>query len=189
MPPRRRSRLSGSLKTGPENAVVTPRLDLLPLRIADADEMVGVLADPRLYSFVGGGPPSRDALRARYARQTVGHSADGTEVWHNWIVRLRPAGDAIGFVQATVSEAGELADVAWLIGVPWQGRGFAVESTRALIGWLERRRVRTIVAHIHPDHRASAAVAARVGFEPTDEIDAAGERIWRVVPAGVDANR
>ena len=34
-----------------------------------------------------------------------------------------------------------------------------------------------VVAYIHPEHHASAAVAARAGLLPT-EIDE-GERVWR----------
>jgi RimJ/RimL family protein N-acetyltransferase len=165
--------------------LATARLDLIPLRPEDADEMVGVLADPRLYRFTGGVPPSRDELLARYERQSAGHSADGTEEWHNWIVRWRPAGEAIGFVQATIVDPRGPADIAWLIGVPWQGRGFASEAARALVAWLERSGVSLITAHIHPDHRASAAVAARAGLEPTDRIDD-GERVWQRVAVWID---
>ena len=173
----------------PTHAISTPRLDLVPLRPADADEMVGVLADPRLYSFIGGGPPDRESLRASYTRQSAGQSADGTEEWHNWIVRLRPDGTAIGFVQATIVDAGAVASIAWLIGVPWQGRGFAVEAVRALVSWLDRRGIRTVVAHIRPDHDASGSVAARAGLEPTDELDDDGEQIWSRTFRGVDARR
>jgi RimJ/RimL family protein N-acetyltransferase len=173
----------------PTRAISTQRLDLVPLQPADADEMVGVLADPRLYSFIGGGPPDRESLRARYTRQSAGQSADGTEEWHNWIVRLRPDGTAIGFVQATVVDAGAVAGIAWLIGVPWQGRGFAVEAVRALVSWLDRRGIRTVVAHIRPDHHASGSVAARAGLEPTNELDDLGEQIWRRTFQGIDARR
>jgi RimJ/RimL family protein N-acetyltransferase len=173
----------------PTPAISTQRLDLVPLQPADADEMVGVLADPRLYSFIGGGPPDRESLRARYTRQSAGQSADGTEEWHNWIVRLRPDGTAIGFVQATIVDAGAVAGIAWLIGVPWQGRGFAVEAVRALVSWLDRRGIRTVVAHIRPDHHASGSVAARAGLEPTNELDDLGEQIWRRTFQGIDARR
>ena len=171
----------------PTNPISTPRLDLVPLRPADADEMVGVLADPRLYTFTGGGPPDRESLRASYIRQIAGQRADGTEEWHNWIVRLRPDGTAIGFVQATIVAADAMASVAWLIGVPWQGRGFAVEAVRALVSWLDRYGIRTVVAHIRPDHHASGSVAARAGLEPTHELDDDGEQIWRRTFLGVDA--
>jgi RimJ/RimL family protein N-acetyltransferase len=171
----------------PTQVITTARLELVPLRPADADEMVGVLADQRLYSFIGGGPPDRESLRASYARQAAGQSADGTEEWHNWIVRLQADGTAVGFVQATIVDAGAVANIAWLIGVPWQGRGFAVEAVRALVSWLDRRGIRTVVAHIRPDHDASGSVAARAGLEPTDELDDDGEQIWSRTLQEVDS--
>jgi RimJ/RimL family protein N-acetyltransferase len=156
------------------------RLDLVPLRPEDADEMVDVLADPALYAFIGGEPPGLEGLRARYERQVVGRSADGTETWRNWIVRLRPGGEAIGYVQATITGAGKgrTADIAWVIGVPWQGRGYATEAARALVAALAADGVHTLSAHVHPDHAASSAVARAARLEPTDEIED-GERVWR----------
>ena len=175
--------------TEPTQVISTARLDLVPLRPPDADEMVGVLADPRLYSFIGGGPPDRESLRASYTRQAAGQSADGTEEWHNWIVRLRPDGTAVGFVQATIVDAGAVAGIAWLIGVPWQDRGFAVEAVRGLVTWLDRRGIRTVVAHIRPDHHASGSVAARAGLAPTDELDDDGEQIWKRLFQGAGGQR
>jgi RimJ/RimL family protein N-acetyltransferase len=159
---------------------MTRRLDLVPLRRTDADEMVDVLSHPALYGFTGGQPPSLEDLRVRYERQAAGRSADGSETWGNWIVRLRLAGEAIGYVQATITGAGERrsADIAWVIGVPWQGHGYATEAAQLLVATLAADGVRTITAHVHPDHAASAAVARAAGLEPTDELED-GERVWR----------
>ena len=170
----------------PPATIVTARLDLIPLRIADADEMVGVLADPVLYAFIGGEPPTRSELARRYRAQVRGRSADGREAWHNWIVRERSTGEATGFVQATVVDGhdghdghdGRQADIAWLIGVPWQGRGHATEAAVGLVNWLAAVGVAVVTAHVHPDHAASATVAARAGLDPTDEL-VDGERVWR----------
>jgi RimJ/RimL family protein N-acetyltransferase len=146
--------------------------------------MVGVLADPVLYAFTGGTPPSAAELRDRYERQAAGRSPDGTEAWLNWILRRRPTGEAIGYVQATVTDGGTRAEVAWVVGVAWQGRGYAREAAAALVAWLERHGVATITAHVHPDHAASAAVAAAAGLERTDVVED-GELVWRrVAPNG-----
>ena len=153
------------------------RLDLHPLKEVDADKMVDVLADPRLYDFIGGRPPSLEELRDRYRRLSTGRSADGREEWRNWIVRTREDGRAIGTVQATITDDQRRASIAWVIGVPWQGRGFATEAARALIAWLEARGVSSISASIHPDHVASGAVAARAGLLQSDE-EVDGERVW-----------
>lgn len=162
----------------PAAQLATARLDLAPLRPEDADEMVAVLGDERLYAFIGGQPPTLDELRARYRRLAVGHSADGSEEWHNWIVRQRRDGRAIGTVQATIVDQGRSAEVAWVIGQPWQGMGFASEAAHALVRWIEGAGVTTITAHVHPDHHASASVASRAGLSPTEEIHD-GERLWR----------
>ena len=141
--------------------------------------MTGVLADERLHAFIGGHPASLDDLRARHGRLVAGPSRPD-ETWFNWIVRRKADGRAVGTIQATVidHDAARTAYVAWVIGVPWQNRGFASEAARGLIDWLRRHDVGDIVAHIHPDHRASAIVASRAGLEPTDEhVD--GERVWR----------
>ena len=158
--------------------IATPRLRLNPLRVDDADAMAGVLAGPALYRFTGGEPPTSDALRRRYAAQVTGVSPDGTERWLNWIVRLVAGGHAIGFVQATVTRDGREADIGWVIGVPWQGRGYASEAVAALVAWLRESGIAEVTAHIHPEHEASARVAARAGLMPTDGIED-GERVWR----------
>ena len=144
--------------------------------------MAIVLADPALHEFVGGQPATVEELRQRYAAWVQG-SGSTDEVWLNWIVR-DPADDAaVGAMQATVTEprATPTAAVAWTIGAPWQGRGFAGEAAVALVQWLVARGAASVLAHVHPGHRASAAVAARAGLLPTKVI-VDGEVEWRLEP-------
>ncbi|HJW59363.1 MAG TPA: GNAT family N-acetyltransferase [Actinomycetota bacterium] len=159
---------------------MTERLLLAPLVPGDADEMAGVLADPALHRFTGGRPATLQELRTRYAALAAG-SGRPEEVWRNWIVRRRADARPVGTVQATITRdnGGWAATIAWVIGVPWQGQGYAAEAARALVGWLARRDAREVVAHIHPDHAASARVATRAGLLPTpDQVD--GEQVWRL---------
>jgi RimJ/RimL family protein N-acetyltransferase len=158
--------------------IVTERLHLAPLAVEDADELVAVLGDERMYEFIGGGPPSLDRLRERYRSLVVGYSADGSEQWLNWVVRLAADGLAVGAMQATVVAERSSAEVAWEVGVAWQGRGLASEAASSVVEWLLGAGVETITAYIHPEHRASAAVAARAGLSPTTEL-VDGETVWR----------
>jgi RimJ/RimL family protein N-acetyltransferase len=162
--------------------IMTERLHLTPLSVADADEMVAVLDGEGLYAFTGGSPPALEELRARYARQAVGRSPDGSEEWHNWIIRGKADGRAVGYVQATIADEGRRAEIAWVVGLRRQGRGYASEAARAVVDWLRARGVVSVQAHIHPEHAASAAVAHRAGLLPTDRFDD-GERLWRSRPA------
>lgn len=155
------------------DSISTSRLSLTPLEVADAAEMVGVLSDPTLYSFIGGAPPTLAELEELYRRQCAG-DPDGRETWRNWILRLD--GAAIGYVQATVN--GDSAELAWVVGVPWQGSGYATEASLAVRDWLAAAGVVKFSAHIHPDHRTSHAIATTLGLQPTSQVDDDGEVVW-----------
>jgi RimJ/RimL family protein N-acetyltransferase len=157
----------------------TPRLDLLPLRVEHAEEMAAALSDPALHTFIGGTPYTPQALRERYLRLAAG-SPDPAVTWLNWVIRLRDESCLTGTVQATVTASGHgpVAEIAWVVGTRWQGRGIATEAARSLVEALGRQPVHAVVAHIHPDHRASAAVAAAAGLAPTGELHD-GEIRWR----------
>lgn len=179
--------------------ISTARLNLVPLAVDHAEEMAAVLADPGLYTFTGGAPPASAELRARYQRWAAG-SPDPAVSWCNWVIELRADRCLAGTVQATIStgpvvagpvlagtvladtvlaDTEPVAEIAWVVGSPWQGRGIATEAARALVPWLGQQSVRTIAAHIHPDHTASAAVAAAAGLAPTGEMQD-GEQRWRL---------
>jgi RimJ/RimL family protein N-acetyltransferase len=158
--------------------ISTERLRLVPLTVADADEMVAVLAHEQMHEFTGGSPLTLVELRARYAALATGRSSDGTEQWCNWIVRLESDHSAVGVVQATITDDGAAASVAWEIGVPWQHRGFAAEAAAAMVTWLMSAGAVVVEAYIHPAHEASQRVAARAGLTATsDTLD--GEIVWR----------
>ena len=86
--------------------------------------------------------------------------------------------DADRDTDAACDADGLQAEIAWVVGTAWQGRGIATEAARALVDWLARQPVHAVIAHIHPDHRASAAVAAAIGLAPTAELHD-GEIRWR----------
>ena len=151
---------------------------LEPLQVEHAVDMVTVLADPALYRYTGGTPTSLEELERRYRIQSHGAPPDGTERWFNWIVRAGAAGTAVGYVQATVTLDDQLAELAWVIGVPWQGRGFATGAASAMVESLRPLGLRGLLACVHPDHLASQRVAAHLGLAATDEIRD-GEVVWR----------
>ena len=176
-----------------DEAVETARLDLRGIRVADAPEVARVLGDPALHTFTGGAPDRVEELRARWARWAKGSPEPGV-TWLNRVVWLRAEGLAVGTVQATVLPApaplpgrasgagfapghGEVAEVAWVVGTAWQGRGIAREAARGWVAWLRARGVGEVRAFIHPGHGTSAAVARSAGLRPTAE-SRDGEVCW-----------
>jgi RimJ/RimL family protein N-acetyltransferase len=153
----------------------TERYVLTPLSVADAVDMMSVLADVELYTFTGGAPPNIAQLTARYIAQVSG-SGTPDELWHNWIIRSVDGHEPLGFVQSTIMTSS--ADVAWVVGTRSQGGGVAKESAHAMCQWLRGCGVQRITAHIHPEHVASARVARACGLMPTNEVDDDGERVF-----------
>lgn len=156
------------------------RVSLEPLHVEHADELAPVLGDPLLHTFIGGEPADPVQLRARYRRQVVGRSQDGSQRWLNWLVRGREDAQALGTVQATVPEQedGLTAEVAWVIGTAHQGQGYAREAAGLMVTWPRRQGVDTVVAHVHPQHEASMAVARAVGLGATAAM-VEGEVRWQ----------
>ena len=154
-------------------------VSLRPLRVDDAPEVAEALNDRDLHRFIGGEPASVDELRARFTSQVVGHSPDWSEGWLNWVLRDKTSGSVVGTAQATVSRQPEglVADIAWVVGTEWQGQGRAKDAATNLASWLWNQDVRTVAAHIHPEHAASAGVARSIGMRPTDAM-VDGEVRW-----------
>lgn len=150
---------------------------LRPLAVEDAEVMATVLSDPSLYVFMGGEPPTVDELRRRYAVQVRGGPDDRSEVWLNRIVLAGPGAEPAGYVQATITDDGATAEIAWVIGLPWQRRGYGRRAAALLIDDLAGRGVRALVAHVRPDHQASARIADSLGLTRTDVV-VDGETRW-----------
>ena len=160
--------------------LTSARLDLEPLRVEHAEEMSPLLNDPALHVFIGGEPASLADLREQYRRQAVGRSADGSQRWLNWVARRREDGRAVGTVQATLTLKDEtlVAEIAWVLATPHQSQGYAREAAGVAVAWLRGQRVSRLVAHIHPDHRASQAVARAIGLTATTTV-VDGETRWQ----------
>jgi RimJ/RimL family protein N-acetyltransferase len=158
----------------------TDRLLLEPLTVAHAQEAEPFLNDRRLHEWIGGTPPTREELERRYRRQCAGRSPDGQQGWLNWMLRSGTDGPLVGTVQATLGrpQPGRAeAELAWVIGHAFQGLGYAGEGATAMVRWLRTQGVTVFSAHVHPGHRASAAVARSVGMQPTGRMHD-GEMLW-----------
>ena len=158
----------------------TARLALEPLRVAHADEMAELLDDERLHAFIGGAPRTLAQLRDRYREQVRGWSVSASDRWLNWVVRERASGAAIGGMQATLRvESGEVvAELAWIVGTAYQGRGFAREAAAAMIAWLRDEGADRLFADIDPGHAASRRVAGSLALTRSGEPGEEGSERW-----------
>lgn len=149
---------------------------LRPLAVSDAAAMVDVLSSPSLYEHIGGEPPTLDQLTSQYTVQAAGISPDGKDEWLNWIV-LEAGDEPVGYVQASRPVGNTQAEIAWVIGAAWQGRGNATRGAKLMLADLYERGVRSVIADIHPANRVSEVVAEHIGLRPTSTV-VDGERRW-----------
>jgi ribosomal-protein-alanine N-acetyltransferase len=144
-------------------AVTSAALTLEPQTTAHAAELFALLQDPAIYEHENEPPESLEWLRTRFGRLETRRSADGTEHWLNWVVRL-PSGEAAGYVQATITPD-RRADIAYVFGSRFWGRGLASEAVRLMIGELVATyAVTRLTAVLKRTNGRSERLLQRLGF-------------------------
>ena len=145
----------------------------------DSDALFALSKDPGIHMYTGGHPPaSADDVRAKIRRRESRRSPHGDELWLNWTLRLKADQSVAGYVQAGVKQG--KADLAWVVGVPFQRRGYASEASRRVLKWLcAQLHVNEVRANIHPDHIASQKVARNIGLCNSGTLTREGEEVWR----------
>jgi [ribosomal protein S5]-alanine N-acetyltransferase len=149
----------------------TERLHLRPVERADLDPWAAFLADSgatRLLHFPK--PHSREESNALLERTIA--RADGAVAMY--AVRLREAGDTVGFVgySPRVIDSTPELELGWSLLPQFHGRGYATEAALAVRRLVPGR----AIALIRVENEASKNVARKVGMTPEREIEFAGFR-------------
>jgi len=156
--------------------IETERLSLRPVRPADAEDLFAIMRDPAIGAAMHEPPPESEAtVRARIEAWIRGPGSDVDERWLNWIARTY-GGHPVAHLAATIH--GEVAWLAWVVGVDSQRHGYATEAARAVTDRLATDGIGTFAASIRNGHEASEGVARHLGMRVTDEV-VTGERVWR----------
>jgi ribosomal-protein-alanine N-acetyltransferase len=155
----------------PDRDILTPRLRLEPLTAEHAPRLFPVLSDPTIYTYTPGEPPgSVESLRERYERLQRRVSPSGEELWLNWAVWLEASRRYAGVVQATVRRE-RSALIAYELGEPFRGAGYATEACEAMIAALASDySVERVRAHVDTRNLASIRLLERLGFRRVDLI-------------------
>ena len=136
---------------------------LEPLVAAHAHEMFAVLSDPAIYEFENEPPPSEVWLLERYARLERRASADRSQTWLNWVIRL-PEGELAGYVQATVLPSGSALVAYELASRHWR-KGIGRCSVSAMLEELQSSyAVHLFVAVLKGANYRSLALLRNLGF-------------------------
>jgi RimJ/RimL family protein N-acetyltransferase len=134
---------------------------------ADLDEMAALLGDPAVMEFYPA-PKTREQAAAWITWNEDNYAKYGLGLW---IIETHD-GDFVGDCGLTWQRVnGELKlEVGYHVSPAWQGRGFASEAAAASRDFAqEHTDSLELVAIVHPDNRASARVAEKIGMRRVDD--------------------
>lgn len=147
--------------------VTTSRLTLRPYLAHDAEDWYSIQSDPQVLEYLGWPVRSRrqSAVHLRHRTRHTVLSFDGDFL----ALAVVHAGQLIGDVSLHLRGRGpepEGAEIGWILGSEWTGRGFAAEAAAALleVAFTELG-VRWVIAAIHPQNERSIRLAQRLRFE------------------------
>jgi RimJ/RimL family protein N-acetyltransferase len=156
--------------------IETVRLTLRPFREADAAAFFELSQDPDVMRYVGDRrvPTLQEAWRA--VAGWLGHWA--LRGYGQWAIEERASGRFIGRAGIINPVDWPGAEVGYLLGKDWWGRGYATEAATAAMDWGFRQiGFSDLLSLIDPDNQASIAVATRLGESLRGEADLWGQTV------------
>jgi len=124
---------------------------LEPLGIDHADEMVPLLEDPALHTFIGGKRATLQELRSRYTEQTEGQPPEGRKTGSTGsCVVARTAGGRLRAGHHREQNGELTADGAWVVAVAQHRAGYVREVAQLLADWLRQQHIQLVGASCPP---------------------------------------
>jgi RimJ/RimL family protein N-acetyltransferase len=141
------------------------RLRFEPLSPAHASVLSEALLDPAVYAFIGGRhPTTTEDLTSQFEHFVKGPPANrSAERWWNVAVFSADGNHGLGRLEATIIE--NRAEIAYLFGPKYWGKGYALEALR----WFQNRlaeecAVSKFWATVLPGNERSVRLLQRLGY-------------------------
>jgi RimJ/RimL family protein N-acetyltransferase len=153
--------------------VHTDRLKYEPLTLDHASLLCEALTDPIVYAHIlGDFPNSLDALTKRFEATLRGPKPEWkNETWINYAIVEKATGIGVGRLEATIIQPDHVTDstftraeVAYLLGPKFWGKGYGFEALGWLIDQLHKMNIPVIYATVHPNNSPSIRLLKRFEF-------------------------
>jgi RimJ/RimL family protein N-acetyltransferase len=160
--------------------LITERLTLTPVALADYEDLCGLWADPAFVQHIFPQPLTSEDVWFRVLRdighwEALGHG--------NWTIRLKDGGDYVGSVgvldfHRILEPAFDAPELGWGLHPRFQGKGLAFEALSAALAWCDDAlSAPRTVCMISPGNGPSIALARRAGYAPWVETTYKGEAV------------
>ncbi|CAN7263205.1 GNAT family N-acetyltransferase [Brevundimonas sp. LjRoot202] len=162
------------------STLITERLTLTPVDVADYDDLKGLWADPAFVRHIFPEPLTSEDVWFRLLRdighwEALGHG--------NWTVRLKDTGEYVGSVgvldfHRVLDPPFDAPELGWGLNPRFQGQGMAFEALSAALAWCDDAlNAPRTVCMISPDNAPSITLATRAGYAPYIETTYKGEPV------------
>ncbi|MBD5514792.1 MAG: GNAT family N-acetyltransferase [Lachnospiraceae bacterium] len=144
---------------------------------ADVDSFYNIYAEPEITRYMEDLYEDREeelAYVAEYREKMYGFYGYGM-----WTV-LTKEGTVIGRAGISWREGFNLPELGFVIGVPWQGQGYAYEVCRAILDYArEELGFTQVQALVMEGNEKSAALCRKLGFRKGERVEEDGEQYDR----------
>lgn len=159
----------------PWDILLTARCLIRETTVADVEDFYKIYKEPSITEFLDalyGNPEEERAYAQDYIDQVYSFYDFGI-----WTVVERGTCEVIGRAGICYREGYEDPELGFVIGVPWQGKGYATEVCREILRYAnEELGFERIFAFVQPSNRASMRVCDKLGMKDSGEVVVDGRR-------------
>jgi len=148
----------------------TQRLTIRPFELGDVDFVIRLLNEPSFIENIADKGVRDRAQAAAYL--TDGPLKSYREHGHGlYLVALRDTGEPIGMCGLIQRDCFQEVDLGYAFLAGFTGRGYALESGRAVLAHgAEDLGLKTVIAIVLPANRRSTTLLERLGFTLADTV-------------------
>lgn len=162
----------------PWDILETDRLWVRETMVEDVDSFYQIYEEPSITAYMEDLFPDRD--------EEIAYTKDYIEKVYTfygygmWTILKKDSGEVIGRAGISWREGYELPELGFVIGVPWQGQGYAFEVCVSILAYareeLQMERVQVLV---QPGNEKSLKLCERLGFifSGKTELDGVGHLV------------
>lgn len=159
----------------PWEILETDRLLVRETTVRDVDSFYQIYADPSVTEYMENLLADREeeiAYTESYIDTVYAFYGYGM-----WTVLEKGSGAVIGRAGISWREGYQLPELGFLIGVPWQGRGYAFEVCSAVLDYAkEELEMTEVQALVQPENVKSLKLCGKLGFVRGGETEIDGAR-------------
>ncbi len=157
----------------PWDILETERCLIRETTVEDVDDFYEIYSEPDITKHMDTLYPEKEQERD-YIRQYIEQVYTFWE-FGVWTVVEKESGAVIGRAGFSYREGFEEPEIGFIIGVPWQRRGYAEEVCRAILKYgKEVLGFGTVQALVRPGNDASLKLCGKLGFRNTGVVDVEG---------------